>query len=52
MEDKIANKIALKIMSINELKELKDVIARSIDDDVKFTITTKHRARVYRHKFY
>ena len=44
MTDKIANTIALKQMQINELKELKKLVIDSIEDSVKFTITTKHIA--------
>ena len=51
MDDKTINSIALKQMQINELKEMKKIIADSIEDSVKFTITTNHRIRIFRNEY-
>lgn len=42
MKEKIANEIALRQATINELKDLKSQIENSIDDSVKFNIVTRH----------
>ena len=42
MEEKIANSIALRQMTINELKEIKHNIEQSVDKNVKFSIETRH----------
>ena len=42
MKEKIANSIALHQMTINELKEIKHNIEQSIDENVKFSIETRH----------
>lgn len=51
MDDKTIISIALKQMQINELKEMKKIIADSIDESVTFTITTRHRIRIYRNAY-
>lgn len=42
MKEKIANSIALRQMTINELKEIKHDIEQSVDKNVKFSIETRH----------
>ena len=42
MKEKIANSIALRQMTINELKEIKHNIEQSVDKSVKFSIETRH----------
>ena len=42
MKEKIANSIALHQMTINELKEIKQNVEQSIDENVKFNIETRH----------
>lgn len=42
MKEKIANSIALRQMTINELKEIKHNIEQSVDKNVKFSIETRH----------
>lgn len=42
MKEKIANSIALRQMTINELKEIKHNIEQSVDENVKFSIETRH----------
>ena len=42
MKEKIANSIALHQMTINELKEIKHNIEQSVDENVKFSIETRH----------
>ena len=42
MKEKIANSIALRQMTINELKEIKYNIEQSVDKNVKFSIETRH----------
>ena len=47
MEDKIANSIALHQMTIKELEEIKENIAKNIDDVVRFRIETRRVFRVW-----
>ena len=47
MEDKIANSIALHQMTIKELEEIKENIAKNIDDVVRFRIETRRIFRVW-----
>ena len=42
MKEKITNSIALRQMTINELKEIKHNIEQSVDENVKFSIETRH----------
>ena len=42
MKEKIANSIALRQMTINELKEIEHNIEQSVDENVKFSIETRH----------
>ena len=42
MKEKIANSIALRQMTINELKEIKHNIEQSVDKNIKFSIETRH----------
>ena len=42
MKEKITNTIALHQMTINELKEIKHNIEESIEENVRFSIETKH----------
>lgn len=42
MKEKIANTIALHQMTINELKDIKHNIEQSIEENVRFSIETKH----------
>lgn len=42
MKEKIVNSIALRQMTINELKEIKHNIEQSVDKNVKFSIETRH----------
>lgn len=42
MKEKIANTIALHQMTINELKEIKHNIEESIEENVRFSIETRH----------
>ena len=42
MKEKIANSIVSHQMTIKELKEIKHNIEQSIDEDVKFSIETRH----------
>lgn len=42
MKEKIASTIALHQMTINELKEIKHNIEQSIEENVRFSIETKH----------
>ena len=47
MEDKIANSIALHQMTIKELEEIKENVAKNIDDMVRFRIETRRIFRVW-----
>lgn len=47
MEDKIANSIALHQMTIKELEEIKENVAKNIDDVVQFRIETRRIFRVW-----
>ena len=47
MEDKIANSIALHQMTIKELEEIKENVAKNIDDVVRFRIETRRIFRVW-----
>lgn len=49
MKEKICNEIALRQSIINEMKELKKHVTDSLDDDVKFTVETRQRIRIFRH---
>ena len=47
MDDKIANSIALHQMTIKELEEIKENVAKNIDDMVRFRIETRRIFRVW-----
>lgn len=47
MEDKIANSIALHQMTIKELEEIKENVAKNIDDVVQFRIETRRIFHVW-----
>ena len=47
MDDKIANSIALHQMTIKELEEIKENIAKNIDAMVRFRIETRRIFRVW-----
>lgn len=47
MDDKIANSIALHQMTIKELEEIKENVAKNIDDVVCFRIETRRIFRVW-----
>lgn len=42
MKEKIANEIALRQATIEEIKEIKHQIANSIDEKVQFNVVTRH----------
>ena len=47
MDDKIANSIVLHQMTIKELEEIKENVAKNIDDMVRFRIETRRIFRVW-----
>ena len=42
MREKVANEIALRQATIEELKDIKLQIENSIDEEVKFNVVTRH----------
>ena len=47
MDDKITNSIVLHQLTIKELEEIKENVAKNIDDMVRFRIETKRIFRVW-----
>lgn len=47
MDDKIANSIVLHQLTIKELEEIKENVAKNIDDMVRFRIETRRIFRVW-----
>lgn len=51
MREKIAEEIAFHQSTINELKQLKNIVTNSIEDDIEFIIKSKQKIRYYRYAY-